>query len=192
MPKQDKIEWATIGKIVAPFGIRGEMKVRSLSDIPNRFAKLDSVHIAPGYTHYPIESIRPYKGEMLLLKLGRVDDANVAETLRNCDLCIPLDELAKLPPDSYYQHDILGLRVMTLSAQEIGPIIDIMITGSNDVYVVKATNGKQILIPAVKEVIKQVDLIRRVMYIDPIKGLLDDEAVIDDQKDHSVEEVMDQ
>jgi 16S rRNA processing protein RimM len=192
MPRQDKAEWATIGKIVAPFGIRGELKVRSLSDIPNRFAKLDSVYVAPEHTRYPIEGVRPYKGEMLLLKLGHIDDANAAETLRNCDLCIPLNKLAKLPPDSYYQHDILGLRVLTLGGQEIGPIIDIIVTGSNDVYVIKAADGKQILIPAVKDTIKQVDLIRRVMYIDPIKGLLDDEAVIDDQNDLSEEEVLDQ
>ena len=180
MPKQEKTEWATIGKIVAPFGIRGELKVFSLSDVPNRFASLESVHLGSEYKRYAIEGARPYKGDMVLLKLGGIDDANAAETLRGRDLFIPLEKLAKLPPDSYYQHDILQLRVYTLDGKELGTIVDIMVTGSNDVYVIKAADAKQILIPAIKEVIKQIDLIRRVMYIEPIKGLLDDDAVIDD------------
>ncbi|HLZ55966.1 MAG TPA: ribosome maturation factor RimM [Ktedonosporobacter sp.] len=180
MPKQDKTEWATIGKIVAPFGIRGELKVFSLTDVPNRFASLESVHLGSEYQRYRIVSTRPYKGDMVVLKLGGVDDANTAETLRGRDLSIPVDQLAKLPPDSYYQHDILQLRVCMMDGRELGPIVDIIVTGSNDVYVIKAADNKQILIPAIKEVIKQIDLIRRVMYIEPMKGLLDDEAVIDD------------
>ncbi len=181
MPMPSKTEWATIGKIVAPFGIRGELKVFSLSDIPNRFAKLDAIYLGPDYMPYTITSVRPYKGDMVILKLSGVDDANVADTLRNLDLSIPLDKLADLPPDSYYQHDIIGLLVLTLDGREIGTIVEIMVTGSNDVYVVKGVDGQQIPLPAIKDVIKQVDLIRRLMYIDPISGLLDDNAVVDEQ-----------
>ncbi len=179
MPGQKPAEWATIGKIVAPFGVRGELKAFSLSDVPNRFAQLKALYISPDYTRAVIEAVRPYKGDMYLLKLRGVDDATTAETLRSRDLCIPLDQLAQLPDDSYYQHDILGMRVLLLSEQELGPIVDIIETGSNDVYVIKGADGRQILIPAIKEVIKQVDLIRRVMYIEPMGGLLDDDAVID-------------
>jgi len=183
MPKQETTEWATIGKIVAPFGIRGELKVSSLSDVPNRFAKLNSVYLSPDYVRRTIEAVRPYKGSMVLLKLEGIDDATSAETWRNCEVCIPLSKLAKLPPDVYYQHDIIGLRVATLDAHEVGEIIDILATGSNDVYVVKMADGRQVLIPAIKEVVKQIDLIRRVMSIDPMKGLLDEEAVVIDQND---------
>ncbi len=172
MPTRDTTEWATIGKIVAPFGIRGELKVFSLSDIPGRFATLETVYLGPEGASYRIESVRPYKGEMLLLKLEHIDDATTAETVRSVDLLIPLSELAKLPPDFYYQHDILGLRVLCLSGDEVGVITDIMETGGNDVYVVKASSGKQFLIPAIKDVVKQVDLLRHVMYIDPMQGLL--------------------
>ncbi|SRR5579885_632215 len=183
MPDQDKTEWATIGKIVAPFGVRGELKTYSLSDVPDRFSRLDIVYLTPNYRRYVIEGVRPYKGTMVLLKLAGVDDATAAETLRNYDVCIPLNQLAELPPDTYYQHDILGLRMVTLNEQEVGVIADIIVTGSNDVYVVKAQDGRQILIPAIKEVIKQIDLIRRVIYIDPIKGLLDDEAAVVEQSE---------
>lgn len=172
-------EWAAIGRIVAPFGLRGEVKVMSLSDVPNRFVKLQSCYLAPSYTRYAIEGVRPYKGDMLLLKLQGVDDAYIAETLRNHELSIPVDELAQLPPDSYYQHDILGLQVLRMDNREVGTIVDIWATGGNDIYEVKGSEGQQYLIPAVKEVIKQIDLVRRVMYIDPMKGLLNDEAEYD-------------
>jgi 16S rRNA processing protein RimM len=173
MPDSHKTEWATIGIIVALFGIHGELKVRSLTDIPNRFAELDAVHVGPEGRRYVIERTRPYKGEMVILKLKGIDDANAAEALRKAELRIPVSELARLPSDSYYQHDILGLAVYTLAGRALGPIVDIIVTGSNDVYVMRGADGKQLLIPAIKAVIKQVDLVRRVMYIDPLPGLLE-------------------
>jgi len=176
VPKQIETEWATIGKVVALFGIRGELKVLLLTDIPNRFAGLGAVYAGPDHTRHLIQSVRPYKGEMIVLKLEGIDDADTAESLRDQNLAIPVSELAQLPPDSYYQHDILGLMVITLKGQKLGSIVDIIVTGSNDVYVIKAPDGSQVLIPAIKDVIKQVDLIRRTMYIDPLPGLLDNVA----------------
>jgi 16S rRNA processing protein RimM len=176
VPKQIETEWATIGKVVALFGIRGELKVLLLTDIPNRFAGLGAVYAGPDHTRRLIQSVRPYKGEMIVLKLEGIDDANTAESLRDQNLAIPVSELAQLPPDSYYQHDILGLMVITLDGQKLGSIVDIIVTGSNDVYVIKVPNGSQVLIPAIKDVIKQIDLIRRTMYIDPLPGLLDNVA----------------
>jgi 16S rRNA processing protein RimM len=177
VPEQVETEWATIGKVVALFGVHGELKVRLLSDIPNRFAELGVVYLGPGHVRHVIESVRPYKGEMILLGLEHVNDANTAEALRNLDICIPLAELAKLPPGSYYQHDIIGLQVYTSDGYDVGKIIDIMITGSNDVYIVKTAGGKQVLIPAIRNVIKEIDLARHVMHIDPMPGLLDNDSI---------------
>jgi 16S rRNA processing protein RimM len=173
VPKQNETEWATIGKVVALFGVRGELKVRLLTDIPDRFAELEAIYAGPDHTPLPIQSIRPYKGGMIVLKLEGIDDANAAEFFRNQDLSIPLSELAKLPPDSYYQHDILGLQVLTLDGQDLGTIDDIIVTGSNDVYSIRTPGGSQILIPAIKDVIKQIDLKYHTMHIDPLPGLLD-------------------
>lgn len=185
MPEQAMTDWATVGKVVALFGVRGELKVRLLTDIPNRFTELEAVHLGPNHTSYPIQTVRPYKGEMVVLKLEGINDANAAESLRGLDLQIPLSELAKLPPDSYYQHDILGLQVLTLAGRNLGHIVDIIVTGSNDVYVIKAPAGQQILIPAIKDVVKQIDLIHRTMHIDPLPGLLDnvDEDQVGEDKD---------
>jgi len=173
VPQQNETDWATIGQVVALFGVRGELKVRLLTDIPNRFAELKTIYVGANHTPHQIQNVRPYKGEMIILKLSDIDDANAAEPLRNQDLSIPLSELAKLPADYYYQHDILGLQVLTLDGQEIGYIDEIIVTGSNDVYSVRQPGEAQVLIPAIKDVIKQIDLIRRTMYIDPLPGLLD-------------------
>lgn len=167
-------EWAAVGVVVAPFGIRGELKVRLLTDIPDRFAQLKEVYFDTDYQPHRIVQARQFKGEMILLRMQGVEDMNAAELLRNVSLLIPLSELAELPAGSYYRHDIIGLQVLTLKDRILGKIVDIIETGSNDVYVVRH-DGKEHLIPAIKDVVKQVDLKRGMVYIDPIKGLLDDE-----------------
>jgi 16S rRNA processing protein RimM len=182
VPDRSETEWATIGHIVAPFGIRGELKVYSMSDIPNRFAQLETVYLGPEHAPRRILAARPHKGAVIVLRLQGVDDANMAETLRNVVLMIPAHQLAELPADIYYHHDILGLQVITLQGRVVGTIVDILETGGNDVYVIRDDDGggKDILIPAIKDVVKQVDLARRMMYIDPIQGLLNtDEAESD-------------
>jgi 16S rRNA processing protein RimM len=182
---KDVTEWATIGTIVAPFGLQGELKIYPLTDVPDRFTSLPAVYVGPDHIRYRLNGVRPYKGELLILKLKGVNDATAAEALRSQQLFIPLKDLATLPPDSYYQHDIIGLQVRKMDDSEVGTIVDIIVTGGNDVYVVRMGNGKQALIPAIKEVIKQIDLIRKVMYIDPMQGLLDDG---NEEKDVSPEE----
>lgn len=177
MPEQSETQWVTIGKVVALFGVHGELKVRLLSDIPNRFAELSIVYLGPDHMRHVIKSVRPYKGEMILLGLEHVNDANTAEALRNLDIYIPLADLAKLPPGSYYQHDIIGLHVYTLGGYDVGKIIDVIITGSNDVYVVKTATEKQVLIPAIRDVIKEIDLAHHTMHIDPMPGLLDNDSI---------------
>ena len=185
MPKQNETDWATIGQVVALFGVHGELKVRLLTDIPNRFSELETIYIGASHTSYLIQSVRPYKGEMIVLKLKGIDDANAAEPLRNQELSIPLSELADLPPDSYYQHDILGLQVFTLDGQKLGQIIEIIATGGNDVYSVKKPDGSQVLIPAIKDVIKRIDLIQGTMHIDPLPGLLDNVAQSKERRSQS-------
>ncbi len=183
MPESQKTEWAAIGQVVALFAVRGELKVRSLTDIPDRFTQLEAIYLGSDYRRLEIERVRPYKGEMVVLKLRGIDDANTAEALCGQKLLIPLSQLAQLPPDSYYQHDILGLTVILPDGRELGHIVDILETGSNDVYVVKQLDGKQALIPAIRKVIRQVDLIRHTMSIDPLPGLLEPATREDEEEE---------
>jgi len=189
--EQQHAEWASIGKVVAPFGVQGELKVRLLSDIPNRFQELDEIYAGSAHRLYAIQSVRSYKGEMILLKLKGLDDANAAEALRNEDLSIPLHSLAELPTGTYYQHDIFGLRVFTLDEIYLGDVVDIISTGSNDVYAVQSPGSPgspEVLIPAIKDIIKQIDLQKRVMYIDPIPGLLDNsDRNLGEEEDKTIE-----
>lgn len=172
---QKTTEWAAIGTIVVPFGLKGELKVFSLTDIPDRFATLAVVYVGPQHVPYSVKKVRHHKGSLILLTLAGINDANAADTLRKQDLFIPVDELAQLPTDSYYQHDILGLSVLTLEDRHLGVVDDIIQTGSNDVYVIKDATGKQVLIPAIKQIVKRIDLAAQRIYIDPIPGLLDDD-----------------
>ncbi len=181
MPKRQETAWATIGQVVALFGIRGELKVRLLTDIPDRFEQLEAIYLGTEHRQHTIERVRPYKGEMIVLKLAGLEDANAATPLLRQEIMIPESQLAQLPPDSYYQHDILGLTVLTLDGRVIGPIIDILQTGSNDVYTLKESDGRQVMIPAIKEVVKRIDLIRHTMYIDPLPGLLEPPAREDEE-----------
>lgn len=188
MPEQSKTAWATIGKVVALFGLGGELKVYVLTDIPDRFAKQKAVYVGDSHTRCVIESARPYKGDTILVKFKGIDDATSAEKLRAAELFIPVSELSELPAGSYYQHDIIGLRVFTLNDTPLGTIVDIIETGSNDVYVIKMDNGAQQLIPAIKDVVKQIDLIRHTMHIDPIPGLLDNSEQVREEDEFSENE----
>lgn len=169
-------EWVTIGQIVAVFGIHGELKVMSQTDIPNRFARLRSVYLGPDHQRYRLTKFRPYRSDMLVISLAGIETANEAEALIGQALMIPLAELPELPPDQYYIHDLIGLRAETPGGQVLGSVVDILATGGNDVYIIReAGSGRDVLVPAVKDVVKRVDIAAGVLVIDPIPGLFDDQ-----------------
>lgn len=168
-------EWVTLGRVVAPFGVRGDLKIFPQTDIPNRFAQVETIYLGPQHLSYRIVSVRPYKGTLLLLHLKGIESANQAEELIGLALEIPLERIAPLPPDQYYVHDLLGLRVETPGGQVLGVIKDILTTAGNDVYVVQEQiTHREVLVPAVKEMVKRIDLAARLLILDPIPGLFDE------------------
>ncbi len=174
-PPAQEQEWVTLGRVVAPFGVRGDLKVFPLTDIPNRFTQVEEVYLGPQHLPYRIASARPYKGTLLLLHLAGIESANQAEELSGQTMEIPLSHIAPLPPDQYYVHDLLGLRVETSAGQVLGIIKDILPTGGNDVYVVEEQSSKrEVLVPAVKEMVKRIDIAAGVLILDPIPGLFDE------------------
>jgi 16S rRNA processing protein RimM len=179
-PEQPQIpptsqEWVTLGHVVAPFGVRGDLKVFPQTDIPNRFAQIEEIYLGPQHLPYRIASVRPYKGTMLLLHLAGIENGKQAEELRGQALDIPLACIAPLPPDQYYIHDLLGLRVETPGGQMLGVIKDILPTGGHDVYVVQEQGSRrEVLVPAVKEMVKRIDITAGVLILDPIPGLFDE------------------
>ncbi len=168
-------EWVTIGRIVALFGVRGDIKVLPETDLPNRFETLREVYVGPEHQRRLVTKACPYRESMILLRLAGIDSANAAAALIGQPITIPLAQLPALPADQYYIHDLIGLRVESSTGQKLGIIADILPTGANDVYVVReAGSGRDVLVPAVKEMIKRVDIAAGLMVIDPLPGLFDD------------------
>jgi 16S rRNA processing protein RimM len=153
-------ELITIGRVVKPQGRKGEVVIEPFSDRPGRFSELRRVFLpAPGdaVAERQVEGHWPHKHREVL-KLAGVDSIDEAERLRGMDVRIPEEDLDVLPPDSYYHHQLRGLRVETESGADLGTVADILKTGAGaDVMVVKGPLGES-LVPLVSSFIKQVDL----------------------------------
>lgn len=162
-------EFLIVGHIIAPWGIRGEVKVEVITDFPERFTPGRCVYLDG--SPIQIENCRPHK-QHLLVKLATIDSVEAAEKLRGRDLTIPRSELRPLPEGLYYAFQIIGLKVVTTEGETLGRVTDIMTTASNDVYIVEGRRG-EILIPAIEDVVKSIDLRRGKIVIEAIEGLLD-------------------
>lgn len=162
-----------IGQIVNTFGIKGMVKVKPFTDDIKRFDYLEKIYIEKNNTQkeYEIEEVKYHK-DMVLIKFKGVDTVEQAELLRNAYLTISRDSVEKLEEGRYYIVDMLGLEVYTDEQVLLGTLDDIFNTGSNDIYVVKDKQGKQILLPAIQDVIKQIDMENRKMIVHLLPGLV--------------------
>lgn len=159
----------TVGRIVAPWGIRGEVKVEILTDNPKRFAP--NSHVFLKGSPVLIERARAI-GKSAVVKLKGVDTRNDAEALRDQVLEVPEADLMPLKPGEYYEHQIIGLLVRTKEGDVLGTVTEVLYTGSNDVYVVRGEK-KEYLIPAIADVVQEIDLERGQIIIEPLPGLLE-------------------
>lgn len=161
-------EFLIVGRILAPWGRKGEVKVEVMTDFPDRFESGRSLYLDGRPLR--IEESRPHK-QHLLVKLATIDSIDDAEKLRAHHLTIPSSELRPLPDDEYYAFQIVGLKVSTTEGRYVGEVTDVMTTAGNDVYVVRA-GSREVLIPAIEDVVKSVDLDAGEMVIEAIEGLL--------------------
>lgn len=162
-----------IGQIVNTYGIKGFLKVNPFTDNINRFEDLDSIYIQTkkDLEIFKIEEVK-YSKNMVLLKLKGIDDINIAESYRNCYIKINRDDAVKLPQDTYFIVDLLNMEVITEEGEKLGYIFDVYPTGSNDIYVVRNDEGKQVLLPAIGQVIKKVDTKSKKMIVHLLAGLI--------------------
>jgi 16S rRNA processing protein RimM len=163
----------TIGKITRTRGLKGEVVIFPYTDDPDRFFLLKEVWVSGKKTSqlFQIEKAKKFKGNILLKFLG-VNSPEAAMPLVNNFLEIEREKLLPLPQNRYYIFDIIGLKVLTNQGEEIGTIEDVVSLPANDVYVVKS-GEKEYDIPAIKEVVKKIDLDKKIMVIQPLKGLLE-------------------
>ena len=167
------VEYLEIGQIVNTFGIKGAVKITPFTDDITRFEKLKSILIDKNgkLIEYEIEEVKYHKN-MVMLKLKGIDDINEAEKLRNLYIKINRKDAVKLPKNSYFIVDLLGMEVYSVDNILLGIVYDIFPTGSNDVYVIKDELGKQILIPALKSVIKNIDFENQKIIVELPEGLV--------------------
>ncbi len=157
-----------IGQIVAPRGVRGELKV-NLAAEPEEFLALERVYVGAERTPFAVEQVRLFRGQALL-RLRGIDDRNAAETLRGASVYLSSTEALPLGEGEYYYEQILGLEVYTVEGEHLGQVVEIIATGANDVYVVQGPEG-EVLLPAIRQVILQVDLAAGTMRVKLLEGL---------------------
>lgn len=171
------MEYFTVGLLVNTQGVRGEVRVVSRTDFPEkRFAKGSTLiwFDATGEKKIPltVKSSRKHK-QFYLLSFEGHDSIDDVERYKGGELKIPANELASLEGDSNYIHDIVGCRVIDEDGHELGVCIDVLQPGANDVYVVRSSAGKDILLPAIKSCILEVDVANNIMKVHILPGLLD-------------------
>lgn len=168
-----KQEYFEIGQIVNHFGIKGMVKVNPFTDDISQFEKLKSILLVKDgkLSEVEIEETK-YSKNQVLLKLKGIDTVEEAEKYRGCYLKIARSNSKKLPKDTYFIADLLGLTVYTDENILLGKVEDIYNSGANDIYVIKSEDRKQILLPGTKEVIKQIDLEQERITVHIIKGLI--------------------
>ncbi|HEY5586916.1 MAG TPA: ribosome maturation factor RimM [Ruminiclostridium sp.] len=168
------LEYLIIGQLTSPHGVKGELKVSALTDDPQRFLELKYVYIDKKGTleKYNISNVK-FLNHFVVLKFEGVNTFEAAVELKGFYLKIDRANAVKLPKDSFFITDILGMLVYDENNVLLGKLTEIIHTGSNDVYIVKDKEGKELLIPALKSVVKEVSLEdRRISVILP-EGLLD-------------------
>jgi 16S rRNA processing protein RimM len=161
-------QFIPIARVLAPWGIRGEVKVESMTDFSERFVRGETVYLRN--SSVTIESSRS-RGNVFILKISTIDSRDKAEAIRGMFLEIPSDQLHPLVEGEYYRFQIIGLNAFSTEGKPLGRVSDIISTGSNDVYEISSDTGK-FLIPATDEVVKSIDIDKGCIIIELMKGLI--------------------
>jgi 16S rRNA processing protein RimM len=167
--------YMAVGMVASVHGLRGEVKVELHTDFPERFAPGEMVYLGANLQETVIVEARPHQGHYLL-KFRGIGSREQAEDLRGLWIFIPETDAADLEEDTYFVHDIIGLSVQTVSGKLLGTVDQVLFTGANEVYIVKTADEppRELLLPAIAEVIKQVDLENGILVVEPLPGLLDE------------------
>ena len=162
-----------VGVISSTHGVRGEVKVFPTTDDVKRFKKLKKVILDTGKEQLPleIEGVKFFKN-LVILKFDGFDNINDIEKYKGKRLLVDREHAVKLKKDEYFIADMIGMDVFTEDGELFGALKDVMETGANDVYIIEMSDGKEVLVPAIKQCILDVDIENRKMVIHLLEGLV--------------------
>ena len=163
-----------VGVISSTHGVRGEVKVYPTTDDPNRFKKLKKVVLDIGreYLDLEISGVKFFKNQVIL-KFKGIDNINDIEKYKGKDLLVHREDAVALEENENYVADLIDLKVVTDDGKVLGYLTEVMETGANDVYVVETEDGEELLLPAIRDCILDVDLDEEVMTVHILPGLFD-------------------
>ena len=163
--------FVAIGRILRPHGVRGEVVVEIITDFPERFESLEVAYLGDAWQAEPHRVTGSRWGnERVLMSFEGYLDRTSVEALRGVFVQIPAEAARPLPEGEYYPHQLMSLDVVTTDGEDLGRISNVLFTGANDVYVVTGARG-EILLPAISQVIKQVDLAGGRVVVELMPGL---------------------
>ncbi|WP_298704346.1 ribosome maturation factor RimM [uncultured Veillonella sp.] len=148
-------ELITIGVIVAPHGVRGDLRIMPTTDFPDRFLTMEDCYIDG--KQYHITSARYHK-QFILATFKEIPDRNAAELMGRKEIQVSREDLVELPEGRYYIFDIIGLTVFDTEGVELGKVSDVLQPGANDVYVVQKEGEPDLLLPVLDDVILEIDV----------------------------------
>lgn len=161
-----------IGLIINTHGIKGELKLNALTDDLERFKDLDYVYLEKTGKKHQVLGVK-YIKDNPILKLEGIDSIDQAELYKNTYLSIDKEQLVDLPDGAYFIFDLIDCKVYDLNDNYIGVVKDVLTYAANDVYLIKTESKKEVMIPAIKEFVKDIDIDNKVIKIDPIEGMIE-------------------
>jgi len=169
-PSSEPPRYLAVGRILRPWGLKGMVKVEVLTDFPERFAQTETFFVGESYRPVQLERSAGHKGS-LLLKFAGYETPEACHELRDQMLYIPTEEAMPLPDGEYYIYQVIGLEVWTDAGERLGALVDVWETGANDVYVVDM-GGNNVLLPAIPDVILDVNLDQKRITVHLLEGLM--------------------
>lgn len=159
------------GKILSAHGIKGEVKVKPLTDNPHRFRRGHTLFVEKTEAELLITAVRDAANGLLIVKFKGLNDRTEAEKLRGSLLLVDAADVPPLPEGEYYHFQLLGMEVFEEDGSRLGVLSDFVDSGANDVYQIDCENGDRLLLPALKQVIRSVDVENKKMIVQLLPGL---------------------
>lgn len=161
-----------IGQIVNTHGLKGELKIYSYTDYPERFEEIQYFYMEENSEKFEIEKVKYHKG-MPILKIKGIDSIESAEKYRGNNLFIDEENVRELDEDEYMIGDLIGLDVELMDGTVLGQVVNVLQYTANDIYVIHSSGGDEYLVPALKEFVPTIDLQKKLMVVKPVEGLLE-------------------